>query len=389
MLVTSSIWERWYLVAPCLVFIAGEYHDVPLKQSFKIFLLSFFGLLVIDLALEGIIFSLKKLVRAWHITFLVAASTNLPEFAIAVTSFLKGDPLDVAPNVALGSNFANVILGFLALFFAIIARLAKSQTDFNVVYGLRQLLNSSNQVIFALFLSCLAILYFKSLQSSGLLSIWVVIVLLVVVIYYYRNFSSHVGRKASLISQISHHELDEILAEVKDNNPLIEFLRFVDDFLHNHSAFELDQIANAVEVKRLQNASFQELNLWKKNIPRKHIRVVSEILEHFEIYSHLSNSARHIYLVAVALGLVGIAIGAFMLDNSADLLAADFNLQKGLVAFFVLSFLTSAGEFLTSYKFFLQGKLRDGWRNIADSNLSNLIITLIILALHFIQVVVL
>ncbi|MCS6893703.1 MAG: hypothetical protein NZO16_03945 [Deltaproteobacteria bacterium] len=372
--------ERWYLVAPLVIFPAGQNFGVAFPEVLKTFLLILIGLILIDIALEVLIQSLRKVVRVWHLTTFVAFSTNLPEFGVALTSCLKGDPLNVAPGVALGSNTVNVIFGFCALFLAllvlcILGGVVETVKRYDYKRGAKQLL-------LALFFALAAVSYYRTLHSSELIAVWMVFVIIIIGFFVFLNFKQSHGKKISLLSQIPHQELDRALESCSVTNPLIDFLKFVDRILHEPEHHTLNEILRSEELLILRKASKQSFKNWIAHLPQESHQQIEEILEHFDIYTHLAKS-KSLYILYSFISLAIIGAGAFCLDMAGDQLATNFQLSKGIVSFFILSFLTSAGEFLTTYKFFLQGKFRDGWRNIADSNLANLIIAGFIVILHF------
>lgn len=382
-----SALERWYLFLPILVFPVSQASGINFGDTFRIFIFSFCGLLIIDLALELLFRSIRKLARAWYLTTIVAFSTNLPELSVAMTSCFKGDPLDVAPNVALGSNFANVILGLLALLCSIAVVLLSRRAKSSIFSTSKtDLLRGGRQFVFALVLSLAAVSYFEALRL-GLIALvfWILITLAIAFVFVLTNFKASSGRKVSLLSQISHNDLDELISVFKADNPILDFLKFVDNILHANTNLELKSMLSSPPVTKLKLAQPEEMRAWITALPPRLTANLFEILEHFDIYTHVS-SRRAIHVLSGVISLLMIALGGVLLDTSGDLMSKTFLVNKGFVAFFILSFLTSAGEFLTSYKFFLKGKLRDGWRNIADSNLANLIIACLVVLSHWLFV---
>lgn len=368
--------ERWYLAVPLLVFPLASVKKVDLVSAFHIYIYVTIGLVLIDLSLDKLVSSVRKLFNPWFLTSIVAFSTNLPELSVSLISAFKGDGLMVAPGVALGSNFVNLILGFMALFMVYLLAfflpgVKNAVRSYDYSRGFKQL-------ALALVLSIVASAYYPMVQGGTFyLLVWLLTILVISSNFVFLNFHSKHGKKVSLLSHIPAHTLEELARTVGNDSKIGRFLKYLIDIKENPTNFSLDDIFTSPELLALKHACEEEIRNVRSKLIKELRSELDEILELFDVYHHL-DKPRTYYVIVCSLSLAFIALGSYLLDSAGDLISKNFEISKGYVSFFVLSFLTSAGEFLTSYKFFLDGKFRDGWRNIADSNLANLLIGFVV-----------
>ncbi len=372
----NDILERWYLFSPIIVFPVSIFKQVDIQIALRIFCFVLVGLLLIDFAVDRLTSSLRKIFKAWFLTSLLAFSTNLPELSVTTISALKGDGFLVAPGAALGSNFVNVLLVTLALgivfFLSFLSASVKSATkSFDYLGGLKQ-------IGLALFYGCIAVIYYPIAQAdTSYLAFWVLIVLTIVTIFGLTNFYSKQGKKISLLSHITVHTVNNLLDSIREENAVRDFLIYLNKVIAKPKDYSIDDLLACQELEAIKKLSDEEIESVRSKLSKDLKDDLDEILELFGISQHL-DSPGYVYYLQAFISVLFIATGSYFLDLAGDLMSTGFNLNKGLISFFVLSFLTSAGEFLTSYKFFMNGKFRDGWRNVADSNLCNLLIAVFV-----------
>ena len=365
----SWVYERWYLFTAFLVVFVAPFYDVNLKVAAAISLKIFVGLFLIDFFLDKLIEHVIKIVPIWYVTSLIASATNLPEFGVATVSALKGDPLDVAPSVALGSNLMNLILLFLS--FLAVGLIKIKNRLFWASLNLTGVLET---FFFALFFLFIANLYYWVLEIDQFyLVFWCFLVIAVFWFYFHKNYLKDIGKGKSALAQINHQELDRILNKLEKStglDSLKNFFVLLDDYVEGKKELaKLDDLFEGKEWSTLKN-ELHNLDLSSFDLAEK-----QSIFRIFEIFGvHLADRCYKRSVMWVISGLVGIFFCSILLDSSGDDLAVSFNIGKSSISYFVLSFFTSAGEFLTSYKLASMGKIRESVKNVAVSNLVNLLI---------------
>jgi len=372
----SWVCERWYLFTAFLVFLVAPFYDVDLKVAAAISLKIFVGLLLIDFFLDKLLEHVIKIVPIWYVTSVIASATNLPELGVATVSALKGDPLDVAPGVALGSNLLNLILLFLS--FLAVGLIKINNRSFWASLNLTGVLKT---FFFALFFFFISDLYYRVLEINRFYPLfWCFLVIAVFWFYFNEHYLKDSGKSKSALAQINHEELDRILVKLEKLpglRSLRNFFVLLDDYVEGKKELaKLDDLFEGKEWSSLKN-ELPNLDLSSFDLAEK-----QSIFRIFEIFGvHLVERSYMRSVIWVISGLAGIFFCSILLDSSGDDLAVSFNVGKGSISYFVLSFFTSAGEFLTSYKLASMGKIRESVKNVSVSNLVNLLIAVWIFAL--------
>jgi len=220
----------------------------------------------------------------------------------------------------------------------------------------------------------IANLYYWVLEIDQFyLVFWCFLVIAVFWFYFHKNYLKDSGKGKSALAQINHQELDRILNKLEKStglDSLKNFFVLLDDYVEGKKELaKLDELFEGKEWSSLKNELYN-LDLTSFDLAEK-----QSIFRIFEIFGvHLADRCYKRSVMWVISGLVGIFFCSILLDSSGDDLAVSFNIGKSSISYFVLSFFTSAGEFLTSYKLASMGKIRESVKNVAVSNLVNLLI---------------
>lgn len=413
--VTKKVVSNFFTVAPLiLVPIASVALDGGLTAGIMAGLKLSAGIKGLDWALDLFMDNMTRVVSAQKLILLTAATTNIPELGASQVSAVIGDPLAEVASTPLGSNPANFLLAGFALFTSLRAQavtkgIIRSHERFgpNAIWktlkgidrkAMRKHLGIAG--IFAIDALIFQYMVKPAMQQGNMLPLigWLTVNIPMLFKYF---------RKGAVETQI---EMGKNIIGFQEGGAK----RVAD--LMKRSSFEFEEtgkslLAIADEAKKLQVSKKGRINPkkveklfkeFKENIEKSPtMRMEIERAMHFiddkDLYVFLKmgnisdgeikklTKAEKIDIVkGIALGFAAIIGFSILLDMGvSDLTEAIPGMDKSAGGFFILSFFSSLGEFLTSKKLFSMGDYAGGAQNIAYSNAINLTLAKMALATSF------
>lgn len=361
------------------------------------------GLYALDKRLDSIMETAEEVLPPQYLVPLIAATTNLAEMGASQASALAGDPLAEVGSTPIGSNPTNLYLTGFALMAALKEKAVQEghvkegeKVGYRAIketlksmdwQGMKKQLGLSGMFAAdALFFQFLVRPEMKKGNFMPLAG-WTAVNLPLLVEYFRRTTFSKAGQMSNAIEGIGTTQVEKLkdeLAESEeiDNEGAGALLKVAND-LESYEEIKGDKQKKKETLKHTKEAMKEISKRLKEDEVFK--LKVQEVLERadmkdmkklFEVAGvkvdgrekvDAKKAGKLVFNIAIVVAL------AKVLDMGVtDMADAMPWLSKGAAGFFLMSFFSSIGEFLSTKKFFERGHDESAVKNIADSNAINI-----------------
>jgi len=393
--------ENWFnltpfLLLPTSILVGG---DVGLATRASLELSA--GLYALDRTLDQIIETAEEVLPPQYLVALVAGTTNLAELGASQAAAFSGDPLSEVAATPIGSNPTNLYLTGFALLGALKARAINEgiikegeQLNLRVVrdtltsidwkkvkkeFGLAGLF-ALDALIFQFFVR-------PNVKKGDFVPLggWLMLNIPLLVEYFRRGLFTKKAKINNAIENIGRQHIEKVREEIlmeehtyeKGVTPLLNLLSLIELYKETEEAErrevleELEKMLDDLKSQIENDPDFQKA--FSKLMSKAEMKDIRAFLEVTKIKFSEKRKVSMQKIVKLIGGIGAVAGISTFLDSGVTHMAEALpNFSKGAAGFFIMSFLSSIGEFLTTKKFFEKGKDRDAMRNMADSNALNI-----------------
>lgn len=378
--------------SPILLIPASYFSGGSLIHSLQAAGAIMIGLAILDKALDVIVHNAKLVIAPEYLVLLLAATTNLPELAASQGAAFGGDLFFDAGSTPLGSNWANVTLVVPAILLALGSRGLKTKgfigtlSDFGWSSMKKQLIIASIFAADAIFFqywirpAC-------QIGDYSILWIWLGVNILLLSYYFQKNTFSTNAKWANTIDSLDFDSFTKIKELSANSNtpasrPLVSLMGLLEDYEKQPGLQSLEKIKQ--ELAGIKNLCHQN-----PETPGQITQILSQEdtgldmlfkLAGFKLSENNEINPLSSYL-KLAAGTLAVLATAPLLDRGVvDISFAIEGLGKSSAGFFIMSYISSLPELLTTTKLFQSSLDRGATKNIADSNALNILLALLAMA---------